>query len=71
MFVRRTGKVHLLAFTDNVFQLNQHQAGARPREIAQDRVAELGRVGWRSAIGEKFTEPLGCEQALRDERPEQ
>ena len=68
MFVRRTGKVRLLAFTDNIFQLNQHQAGARACEIAQDRVAELRCVGRRSAIGEKFTKPLGCKQPLLDER---
>ena len=71
MFVRRTGKVRLLTFADNIFQLNQHQAGARAREIAQDRVAELGCVGRRSAIGEKFTEPLGCKQPLLDERLQQ
>src|SRR5437868_1992081 len=41
MLVRRTGKIRLLDFADNIFQLNQRQAGARACEIAQDRVAEL------------------------------
>ena len=70
MFVRRTRKVRLLAFADNIFELNQHQAGARAREIAQDRVAELGRVSRRSAVREKLTKPLGRKQSLRDERLE-
>src|SRR6516164_8467510 len=71
MRVYRAGKVCLLALADDIFKLHQHQASARTREIGQDRVAQLRRVGWITAIGKKSANALRCDQPLADECVEQ
>src|SRR6516164_4345804 len=71
MGVYRAGKVCLLALADDIFELYQHQTSARAREIGQDRVAQLRRVGWVTALGKKSANTLRCDQHLPDERVEE